>query len=147
VLLCDSAQTSQEGKLHVLGAGWSQVFRPVAQPGMDSLPPPTQFAIAASFLIDWNDAGRSLGVRVTIERQSDPTPVYEVQAQLTAGRSPQAIEGDPLRVLVALPVLINFPDSGGYVVRARMDGSPTDVTVRFQVSDALLPAPLPSLSG
>jgi|GEM_PF-6520162 len=144
VMLCDSAQTTLEGKLYVLGGGWTQTIRWVAPPGTTHIPPPTQFAIAASFLFDWNDANRPIGIRVGIEGQDEHPPLFEVRAQITAGRPPQTTPGDPLRALIALPVLINFPASGAYCVRAQMDGVPTATVVRFTVVDSIMPAPTPA---
>lgn len=141
VMLCDSAQTTQEGKLYVLGGGWSNIARSVPPPGADVPVPPTQFAIAASFLVDWNDANRPIGIRVTVEPQDERPPLYEVQAQITAGRPPQAVAGDPLRVLIAQGILMHFPEQGAYCVRAHMEDAPLDVVVRFQVSDALMVVP------
>lgn len=141
VMLCDSAQTTQEGKLYILGGGWSFTVRQVAPPGVPVQPPPNQFAIAASFLIDWNDANRPIGVEVVVEHQDERPPLFKLQAQVTAGRPPQTPPGDPLRALLALPVLIHFPEAGGYCVRAHMEGAPADVIVRFQVSDATMIIP------
>jgi hypothetical protein len=139
VILCDSAQASPDGKLYILGGGWTEIRRPVAPPGTAVTPPPTQFAVTASFLFDWNDANRPIGMRVTIEHQEERPPLFEVRAHLTAGRPPQATPGDPLRALVALPVLINFPEPGSYCVRAQMEGSRSDAVVRFRVVDAVMP--------
>ena len=138
VVLCDSAQTTQEGKLYILGGGWSHIFRMVPSPGAPMAAPPTQFAIAASFLIGWLDANRPIGIRVTVEHQDEQAPLYEAKAQLTAGRPPMAAPGDPLRALIALPVLMNFPSAGAYCVRAQMEGAPSDEVVRFQVGDAMM---------
>ncbi len=138
VVLCDSAQTTLEGKLYVLGGGWSHIFRVVPPAGAPVAAPPTQFAIAASFLIDWLDANRPIGIRVTVEHQDEQAPLYEAKAQLTAGRPPIAAPGDPLRALIALPVLMNFPAAGSYCVRAQMEGAPADEVVRFQVGDAMM---------
>jgi hypothetical protein len=139
VILCDSAQASPDGKLHILGGGWNQIGRPVAPPGTSLNVPPTQFAIAASFLFDWNDANRPIGMRMTVERQEERPPLFEVRAQLTAGRPPQVTPGDPLRALVAIPVLINFPEPGSYCVRAQLEGFPPDTIIRFRVVDAVMP--------
>jgi hypothetical protein len=141
VMLCDAAQTSQEGKLYVLGGGWTQIARLLAPPGTSLTPPPTQFAIAASFLIDWNDANRPINIRVTIEHQDERPPLYEAQAQLTAGRPPQMVPGDPLRAVIALPVLMMFTESGSYCIRTRMEGAPREEVVRFHVIDALMTPP------
>ncbi len=140
-MLCDSAQTTQEGKLYVLGGGWSYTVRLVAPPGSSAEAPPNQFAIAASFLIDWNDANRPIGVRLTIERQDEAPPLYELRAQITAGRPPQMSPGDPLRAVIAVPVLLKFPEAGAYCVRAQMEEAPQEVVVRFQVSDAVMVVP------
>ncbi len=145
-MLCDSAQTTSEGKLYVLGGGWSQIAQLVPPPGVDIPPPPTQFAVAASFLIDWNDANRPISIRVTIESEDERPPVYEAQAQITAGRPPQTVPGDPVRVLIALPILVQFPEQGAYRVRAQMGGAPRDVVVRFQVTVTFMVVP-PSTLG
>lgn len=71
VMLCDAAVTTQEGKLYVLGGGWSHVFRFVPPPGSSVNPPPTQFAIAASFLIDWDDANRPINIRIAVEYRAE----------------------------------------------------------------------------
>jgi uncharacterized protein DUF6941 len=144
VILADSAQTTQEGKLYLLGGGWSHILRMVPPPGSSIQAPPTQFAIAVSFLVDWNDANRPIAIRIAIEPQDERAVVqalFEVQAQVSAGRPPQATPGDPLRVLIALPILIQFPQGGSYCVRAHMDGAPREEIVRFQVNDAQMMVP------
>jgi hypothetical protein len=140
VMLCDSAQT-QDGKLYVLGGGWSTTLRQVAPPGSPSPAPPNQFAIAASFLIDWNDANQPIGISVAIEHQDERPPLFAVQAQITAGRPPHTTPGDPLRALMTLPMLIQFPEAGSYCVRARMEGAPAEEVIRFQVKDLMMMMP------
>jgi hypothetical protein len=110
------------------------------------LQPPNQFAIAAGYLIDWNDANRPFNIRVAVERQQEPPtqPLFEARAQITAGRPPQSPQGDPLRAVVAIPVLLNFPEQGSYCLRAEMEGVPSPVVVRFQVIDRVaMPLPPP----
>ncbi|HZS94472.1 MAG TPA: hypothetical protein VFA78_06735 [Chloroflexota bacterium] len=141
VMLCDSAQTSQDGKLYVLGGGWSQIARIVPPEGSKAAAPPTQFAVAASFLVDWNDANRPIGIRVAIEPDDEGSPIYEAQAQITASRPSQIAAGDPLRVVIAIPILMNFPKQGRYRVRARMEGVSEDVVVRFRVSNMQMMVP------
>jgi len=149
-MLCDAAQAAPDGKLYILGGGWSQTFRHVLPPGLQlppgQLPAPNQFAIAAGYLIDWNDANRPLSIRVLVERQQEPPapPLFEVRAQITAGRPPQSPQGDPLRAVIAIPVLLNFPEQGSYSARAEMEGAPDPVVVRFLVTDRMaMPVPPP----
>lgn len=136
VIVCDSAQVTQEGKLYILGGGWSHTYRAVP-PTPDIPPQVNQFAVAVSFLIDWNDANRPHPVRITIESIDEETPLFEATAQLTAGRPPQTPPGDPLRAVMALPIILAFPKSGSYCARAQMGKGP-DAVVRFQVSDTLM---------
>src|SRR5262245_14125270 len=95
VMLCASAQTTRDGKLYVLGGGWSQTFRMVAPAGSPVQAPPSQFAIAASFLIDWNDASRPIAIGVTVARSDGDPALFELRAQVTAARGPQVTPGDP----------------------------------------------------
>lgn len=139
VILCDAAQTTPEGKLYILGGGWTQIRRMVPPAGTPAPTPPTSFAIAASFLIDWNDANRPIGMRMTVEHQEERPPLFEVRAHLTAGRPAQVTPGDPLRALIAIPVLINFPEAGSYCVRTHMEEFPPEAVLRFQVVDAVMP--------
>jgi hypothetical protein len=55
VMLCDAAQ-SIDGKLYILGGAWSQIRRQVLAHVPPEQQPPTQFAIAASIEVDWNEA-------------------------------------------------------------------------------------------
>jgi len=146
-ILCDSAQTTQDGKLYLLGGGWSHIFRLLPPAGSQVAAPPTQFAIAASFLIDWLDANRPISVRVGVEHQDEKAPLFEARAQLTAGRPSLAAPGDPLRAVLALPVLMVFPQDGSYCVRAEMEGAPEPVVVRFQVGSAVMAVAPPSSSA
>jgi len=88
-MLCDSAQTTQEGKLYVLGGGWSAILRQVAPPGSTSSAPPNQFAIAASFLIDWNDANRPIGISVAIEHQDERPALLQCRLRSRPGGHPR----------------------------------------------------------
>lgn len=47
----------------------------------------------------------------------------------------------PIRVLIALPILAQFPNQGAYCVRAQMEGAAQDIVVRFQVANALMVVP------
>ena len=103
LLLADSA-AAVEGKLYILGGGWS-----VTGPG------PTPFAIAMKFEVPWSEANRKH--RWTLELlDADGKPVslpvpgsdsdlpVKVEGDLEVGRPPGLREGTPLD----FPLAINF---------------------------------------
>lgn len=137
-MLCDSAQVLA-GKLYVLGGAWDRAVRWVSS-GVGAPIPPTQFFIAAAFLVDWNDTNRILEMRVAIEELDERPPLFEMRAQVTVGRPPQAPPGNPLRHLVALPAAVLFPRAGTFALRSRIEAGPEYIS-RFQVIDAVIPYP------
>ena len=138
LILCDAAQVAPDGKLYALGAGLTFIARPVAAGTQATTPPPSRFALAAGFLIDWNDTNEQLSVRVAIE-DDDNHPLVQLQAQLVVGRPPQAPPGMEQRALLALPIMMQFPKSGAYHVRATIDSHHAQRVVNFQVVDLPLP--------
>ncbi len=137
-MLCDSAQVCG-GKLYVLGGGWDSTVRLVPRE-QGGVVPPSQFTIAAAFLVDWNDTNRPLQVRIAVEELDEAPPLLEMRAQIVVGRPPQAPPGNPLRHLLALPIVVAFPRAAMFVLRAGIEGSP-DTVIRFQVVDMAVGAP------
>ncbi len=142
LLLCDHAEVVN-GKLYVLGGGWTQTVRIIAPPAAGAPAtelPPTQFAIAVSLLIDWEEAGGVLPVRIGIEDQAGHA-LLAVTGQLTAGRPPTPTPGLALRSTLAMPVALVFPHPGVYRARVDIPGQESSRTTHFEVLDQ--PAPLP----
>jgi hypothetical protein len=140
LILCDAAQVSPDSKLHLLGGAWTHHQRSVPhgfQPGMP--PPISQFAIAAGFLVDWNETDEPLAVRISVEDDDNRT-VAEVTGRLLVGRHPQAIRGTDQRALLAVPVTMAFESAGPHHVRARIEGRDADKVTHFTVIDVPLPA-------
>ena len=149
LILCDAAQVAPDSKLYTLGAGLTFIGRPVATGPQAATPPTSRFALAAGFLIDWNDTNESLSVRVAIE-DDDNHPLVQLQAQLVVGRPPQAPPGMEQRALLALPIMMQFPKAGAYHARATIDSHEAQRVVNFQVVDLPLPVfapPGPPASG
>lgn len=137
ITLCDSAQ-SVNGKLFMLGAGWSQTVRfvPVGELPDGQAPPPTQFAIACCISVGWNDSNTVLPLEITIE-DADGKQHFQLVAQMTAGRPP-APGPVPLRATLAVPIQMAFPKAGDYCVRARivsLDTSGANKVCSFAVID------------
>jgi len=120
MLLADAAQVA-DGKLYILGGGWSMVG-----------PAPAPMAVAAKLSIDSHELGREMhwelfledadGHPVLLDTPQGPMPL-EVRGELRAEPLPGLRAGTP----VDLPLVINFgpfpltPDAR-YVWRLVVDG-------------------------
>jgi hypothetical protein len=91
LLLADSAQADQSGKVHALGLGWTTTTTP--------LPP---FALVIFLDIDWDETNQPHNLRCELlSEDGEPVRVpgpfgqqpIVVEAQAEAGRPPGAIHG------------------------------------------------------
>ena len=142
LLLCDHAEVVN-GKLYVLGGGWTQTVRMIAAPPPGASGPelpPTQFAIAVSLLIDWEEAGGVLPVRIGIEDEVGHA-LMAVTGQLTTGRPPTPTPGLALRSTLAMPVALVFPHPGVYRARVDIPGQESSRITTFEVLDQAAPLP------
>jgi hypothetical protein len=120
MLLADAAQ-AVEGKLFVLGGGWSVCG-----------PDPTPMALAIKIEVPWDQANvrhecrivllDSDGTPVELETPEGPKPV-EVTSEFEVGRPPGLRPGTP----IDLPLALNFgplplPPEGRYEWRLEIDG-------------------------
>lgn len=101
-LLCDAAQVA-EGKLYLVGGGWSLIG-----------PAPAPSAIAVLLEVPWTDANRRIPFSVELHDQdgpavTQPTPdgqqqPVRVEAQFEVGRPAGLAEGTPLVVPLAITI-------------------------------------------
>ncbi|MGH8906324.1 MAG: DUF6941 family protein [Egibacteraceae bacterium] len=141
LLLADAAQTV-DGKLYILGGGWS-----ITGPG------PAQMAIVMKFEVPWDQANRSHRwtlMLVTTDGKPVELPVadgsavgtIEVSGQFEVGRPPALARGTTLDV----PVTINLgplplPPGERYEWRLTVDDeSREDWRLAFQTRPAVEPA-------
>ena len=99
MMLCDAAQVS-DGKLYVLGGGWSMTG-----------PDPVPSAIALKIDVGWHEAEAAHhwelfledadGRPVLVETPEGEHPV-EVRGEFTVGRPPGIPEGSPIDVALAV---------------------------------------------
>jgi hypothetical protein len=121
LLLCDAAQ-AVDGKLYVLGGGWSITG-----------PQPTPSALAIKIAVPWDRANQRIPLRAALQTQ-DGTPVMaptgpeetqpvEVNLELEVGRPPGLLPGTPLDAVVALNFPpIPLPAGSRFVWRLEIDG-------------------------
>lgn len=119
MLLCDSAQAI-EGKLYILGGGWSQmVYYPEA--------PPTNMALAIKLSVPWDQANQLMNIQAALYDEDklpidlDGLPV-ELGGELEVGRPPGMKQGTPLdaHFVLNFDALILHP--GGYVWELEVNG-------------------------
>ena len=99
MLLCDAAQVA-DGKLYVLGGGWSLIG-----------PDPTPTAIAMKVDVEWTEVDRSHhwelflidedGQQVIAQTPDGPQPI-EVRGDFEVARPDAVPEGSPVDVALAL---------------------------------------------
>src|SRR5664280_156900 len=130
MMLCDAAQVS-DGKLYVLGGGWSMTG-----------PDPVPSAIALKIDVGWHEAEAAHHWELFLE-DADGRPVLvdtpegehpvEVRGEFTVGRPPGIPEGSPIDVALAVN-LGPLPLTPGtrYTWRMAIDGeSQTDWVLGF----------------
>ncbi|HET9443025.1 MAG TPA: hypothetical protein VFO65_06860 [Acidimicrobiales bacterium] len=133
LLLCDMARVA-EGKLDVLGAGWT-----VAGPA------PVNLGIGMLAEVPWADMGEQHRVELELvdgrgevvpNEQGDP--LFRVEAALHTERPAGVLLGSPAVVPMALNVnALPVPPGGRYTLRATIDGQSS---VDWEVSFSTRPA-------
>lgn len=126
MLLCDAAQ-SIEGKLYVLGGGWSRMAAET----------PTNMSLAVKLSVPWSQANRPISVRASLFTE-DGNPVdlgagpVEITGEIEVGRPPGMVPGTSLDA----PFVLNFPSVvlplGGYVWQLDVDGEEASARAPFQ---------------
>lgn len=116
MLLCDAAD-QVNGKLYILGGGWSLIFVP-------GHPTPTTLAIKLS--VPWDRTNQQLHVRARL-MDEDGNPVdlgmgnVQAEGDVEVGRPPGIKPGTPIDLPMALPFGPLAYPAGGYVFEFEVD--------------------------
>lgn len=129
LLLADHAEAAN-GKLTVMGAGWTDAWR-VRVP--DAPIPITHFGIGVSVLVPWTETNRPHHLVLRIEHEDGATEIGAIETDLEIGRPPGLPHGSDQRAVLAVNADIQFPLEGGWRVAARL-GEQTK-TASFRVHD------------
>jgi hypothetical protein len=129
MLLCDAAEETN-GKLYILGGGWTHLLKPNI---------PTNMALAIVVRVPWDEAGKQHKLEVSLLKEDgeavllNDNPV-KVEGAFEVGRTAGVKPG---RELVA-PVAIQFSGlvlpPGEYTWQLLVDGEP-GATAPFAVSE------------
>jgi len=121
--------------LNVLGAGWTDQWR--GPPQEDSPAALTHFGIGVSVLVPWTETNQPHHLVVTIEGEDGHPELGRLEADLEIGRPAGVRPGSDQRAVLALNVNIQFPEPGGYRVRADLGEQMRSAS--FRVHDELPP--------
>jgi hypothetical protein len=118
LLLADYAKVA-DGKLDVLGAGWS----------MMRAAGPFGFFVAALFQIPWDQTNVKQAFRLELldaDGRPVPTPdesdTIRIDGEFEAGRPPGMKPGTPVDVPLVVPIGPLLLDSGRYEIRLTING-------------------------
>jgi hypothetical protein len=126
LMLANHAE-SLNGLLYVHGGGWSHHWRP----GPTDQAPPSQFAIAATFLLEPTEAQAEQTFALVV---TDTAGNELMRADGNLGANPAAGSGPAQRTSVALNATMVFPTEGAYTLTAEIAGAPGR-TLAFWVHD------------
>jgi hypothetical protein len=119
------------GLLYVQGGGWSHHWRPMLAPGQP--PPPSQIAIAATFILDPTESATSQPFTIRVRDEGGEEILRADGNFEVGGERPRAPEHR--RLAFGANVGIVFPHDGRYTVAAEAMGHPA-LTLEFWVHDA-----------
>jgi hypothetical protein len=130
LLLCDYAE-ELNGKLYIMGGGWSQ-YTPQA--------PTASMALAIKLVFPWTDAKRRHGITVKLVDSDGQAAVMQdgqpiaINGQLEVGGRPGLIEGTELDVPLVFRLEGLKLDVGRYIWEVLIDDEPVQsATATFEV--------------
>jgi hypothetical protein len=142
VTVADHAE-AVNGKLYLLGAGWSDIVQPV---GPNGQPGVVHMGIAVSIRVGWNETNRRFPLTITVVHE-DGDEIAKLPAQIEAGRPPGSIPGTDFRSLLAVSANLIFPKLGRYEVRADLEDQQRHVTFRVYAVPPIFGTGAPSQSA
>ena len=128
LILADAAQVIG-GKLYLLGGGWDRLTV------NSEFPVEQRLAVAASFLVDWNETNERQPVVIEVT-DADNSSLLRLGAEIEVGRPPGIPAGQPQRAQLAAEVGMKFEAPGIYVVSARVSDQE-----RTELSFYVVPGP------
>ncbi len=127
LILADHAEVVN-GKLYMMGGGWSDLQRVPTAEGQP--PPPSHLSVAVSVLVGWNETNRTHHLRLTIENDDATQKLAELEGDIEVGRPPGIPPGSDQRAMLAVSAGVAFPGPGTYRVVATLADKARSVTFR-----------------
>ncbi len=112
ILVADYAEVLN-GKLYTMGGGWDNLV-------VNSLPHSQNFAIATSFLVEWNETNYRHNVEIEFSTE-DEKLIATLTAELEVGRPPGSTPGQSQRLMLAVNINHTFEALGTFVIRTKVE--------------------------
>lgn len=130
VMVADHAEVIN-GKLYLMGGGWTDLRRPSSVDGQS--PPPTHMSIVASVLVGWTETNQAHKLDIRVEDSDATIKLAELETVIEMGRPAGIPPGSDQRALLAVNAGLAFPKPGTYRVLATL-GDDTKLAT-FRVHD------------
>ncbi|HVA60350.1 MAG TPA: hypothetical protein VNG13_07410 [Mycobacteriales bacterium] len=124
------------GLLYLQGAGWSELQLPAGPQGQPGI---VHVGIGVSILVGWNETNVRYPLRLRITHE-DGSDLVNIDAAVEAGRPTGIPAGSDIRTVLAINGELQFPQAGGYELRAELDGQLR--TASFRVHAPSPPPPV-----
>jgi hypothetical protein len=128
------------GLLYLSGAGWTDLRRPMPQPGGPI--PVNHIGLAMAILVGWNETNQRHRVTLVLEN-ADGRELMNVVADFEIGRPPGLPAGSDLRTVLAMNSELQFPSAGIYRVVATVADSRRSISFRVHDTPASTVQALP----
>jgi hypothetical protein len=128
------------GKLYAMGGAWDRMFVP-------DIKNSTTISFAVVILVPWNATNQQHFVSLAVEDTDSHNIGFTIEVGFNAGRPPWSEQGEPQRVVIAIPAApILFPRHGAFVVKAYINGEPAGSS-SFRVVQPPAGLPMMGISG
>ena len=126
LMLADRAEVLN-GKLYMMGGGYDRRT-------INDLKAPVTLTMIVGILVPWTLTNRPHTVKLRMDTEDGNIVGQEVQGELTVGRSPQAISGQPFRVMTVVNFTATLPSLGAFRIVATLDNGESKSTTFYAVS-------------
>lgn len=133
LIVCDHAE-ALNGKIYLMGGGGGLLFRQFTPPNPEGEVGllPSRFAVALGVVVPYTRTHQEIPLDVRVI-DADGDPLMQIGGTFRTALNALASPGSLARVPVAIPLLLSFPTTGTYAVKARVGDQERDT--QFDVLD------------
>ena len=126
-MLADWAE-SISAKIYIQGGGWDRRLA-------SALGAPVDFSVAAGILVPWHLTNQQHQFALSFET-GDGKELHRLEGGVSVGRPLNSVQGQKMRIPIALRASIELPDLGAYRAKLTLNGAITK-SVAFYIVEKL----------